>query len=182
MLPRRVLLAVVVSVVALVSATSGAGAADSTSTTLTPASGGQGTPFVAGTSFDLASVGYQQSEYLFGGTASAYTSATPLTSDGKWKVTPTTTAPFTTRLLVYRPSDPKVFNGTVIVEWNNVSAGLDAGPIWIAAHDELIREGYAWVGVTAQRVGIEGGAERDRAQPRPEAPRPRALRHARASG
>jgi hypothetical protein len=58
---------------------------------------------------------------------------------------------------VYRPVDAKDFNGTVIVEWNNVSAGLDSSPIWLAAHDELIREGYAWVGVTAQRVGVEGG-------------------------
>ncbi len=157
MLPRRTLLVVVVLLVALGVTTSGAGAAESSGTTLTPASGGQGTPFIAGTSFDLASVGYQQSEYLFGGTASAYTSATPLTSDGKWKVTPTTTAPFTTRLLVYRPADPKDFNGTVIVEWNNVSSGIDAAPIWLAAHDELIREGYAWVGVTAQKVGVEGG-------------------------
>ena len=46
----------------------------------------------------------------------------------------------------------------MIVEWNNVSAGLDTAPIWLAAHDELIREGYAWVGVTAQQVGVEGGA------------------------
>ena len=60
-------------------------------------------------------------------------------------------------MVVYRPTDPKKFNGTVIVEWNNVSAGLDSAPIWLAAHDELIREGYAWVGVTAQQVGVEGG-------------------------
>ena len=123
----------------------------------TPATGGKGGAFIAGTSFDLASVGYEQTEYLFGGTASAYTSATPLTSDGKWKVTPAATAPFTTRLLVYRPADPKDFNGTVIVEWNNVSGGLDTAPIWLAAHDELIREGYAWVGVTTQAVGVQGG-------------------------
>jgi len=127
--------------------------------TLEPASGGKGTPFIAGTSFDLASVGYEQSEYLFGGTASAYTSAAPLTSDGKWKVTSASTAPFTTRLLVYRPTDPKDFNGTVVVEWNNVSGGLDTAPIWLAAHDELIREGYAWVGVTTQHVGVEGSAK-----------------------
>src|SRR5207244_4370715 len=132
-------------------------AAETTSTTLAPATGGKGTPFIAGTSFDLATVGYEQSEYLFGGTASAYTSATPLTSDGKWKVAPASTAPFTTRLLVYRPVDAKDFNGTVIVEWNNVSGGLDTAPIWLAAHDELIREGYAWVGVTTQQVGVEGG-------------------------
>jgi hypothetical protein len=131
--------------------------APSSDTTLTPATGGKVVPQVSATTFDLATVGYEQSEYLFGGTATAYTSATPLTSDGKWKVTPASTAPFTTRLVVYRPSKAADFNGTVIVEWNNVSAGLDSAPIWIAAHDELIREGYAWVGVTAQQVGVEGG-------------------------
>jgi hypothetical protein len=148
--------AVAVVAIALATTVMSAGAADS-SVTITPATGGTGTPFIAGTGFDLATVGYEQSEYLFGGTATAYTSAAPLTSDGKWTVTPASTAPFTTRLLVYRPTEAKDFNGTVIVEWNNVSAGLDSAPIWLAAHDELIREGYAWVGVTAQRVGVEGG-------------------------
>jgi hypothetical protein len=132
------------------------GATDS-SATVEAASGGKGAPQIASTTFDLASVGYEQGEYLFGGTATAYTSATPLTTDGKWKVTPASTAPFKTRLVVYRPAAAKDFNGTVIVEWNNVSAGLDSAPIWLAAHDELIREGYAWVGVTAQQVGVEGG-------------------------
>ncbi len=157
MLQRRLIVAVMALAVVLGAASVGAGGAETTSSTLAPATGGKGTPFIAGTSFDLATVGYEQSEYLFGGTASAYTSATPLASDGKWKVTPASTAPFTTRLLVYRPVDAKDFNGTVIVEWNNVSAGLDTAPIWLAAHDELIREGYAWVGVTTQQVGVEGG-------------------------
>lgn len=150
--------AVVIGIVtvALTTPVAGAGTTDS-STTIEAATGGKGTPQVAGTSFDLASVGYEQSEYLIGGTASAYTSAKPLTSDGAWTVTPGSTAPFKTRLLVYRPTDAKDFNGTVIVEWNNVSAGLDTVPIWLAAHDELIRDGYAFVGVTAQQVGVEGG-------------------------
>jgi hypothetical protein len=143
---------------ALAPSAAGAGPRTASTNTITPATGGTGAPFIAATSFDLATVGYEQSEYLFGGTADAYTSATPLTSDGKWKVTPASTAPFTTRLVVYRPAAAKDFNGTVIVEWNNVSAGLDAAPIWLAAHDELIRDGYAWVGVTAQKVGVEGGA------------------------
>src|SRR3954465_10614378 len=39
--------------------------------------------------FDLGQVGYQQSEYLLQGTATAYTApAGSLTSDGKWTVTP----------------------------------------------------------------------------------------------
>ena len=118
----------------------------------------KGTPQIVSTSFDLATVGYEQNEYFVSGTASAYTSATPLTSNGKWTVTPASTAPYKTRVVVYRPTDPAKFNGTVLVEWDNVSGGLDAAPFWLAAHDELVREGYAWVGVAAQAVGVQGGS------------------------
>ncbi|MEN8161992.1 MAG: alpha/beta hydrolase domain-containing protein, partial [Myxococcota bacterium] len=48
-------------------------------------------------------------------------------------------------------------NGTVVVEWLNVAGGVDAGPDWSFTHRHLMREGAAWVGVSAQRVGIEGG-------------------------
>jgi hypothetical protein len=116
-----------------------------------------GSAFISSTSFDLSEVGYTQQEYFFSGTATAYTSASPLTPDGKWTVTPGSTAPYKTRLLVYRPANPKKFNGTVVVEWLNVSGGLDAAPDWTQAHTELIREGVAWVGVSAQFVGVEGG-------------------------
>ncbi len=53
-----------------------------------------------------------------------------------------------------RPSKRRDFNGTVVVEWLNVTGGADASPDWIHMHDELIREGYAWVGVSAQAVGL----------------------------
>jgi Alpha/beta hydrolase domain len=80
---------------------------------------------------------------------------------------------YKTRIVVNRPSDPANFNGTVIVEWLNVSAGFDSAPDWGMLHTELIRQGYAWVGVTAQQAGVKslldgsaaallggGGAER----------------------
>jgi hypothetical protein len=54
-----------------------------------------------------------------------------------------------------RPSNPRRFNGTVIVEWLNVSGGVDAGADWMLGHNELIREGFAWVGVSAQRGGVD---------------------------
>ena len=57
-------------------------------------------------------------------------------------------------MVVYRPSDPKKFNGTVVVEWLNVSGGLDADPDWTQTHNELIRDGFAWVGVSAQAQGV----------------------------
>jgi hypothetical protein len=122
-----------------------------------PVTGGNGAPFIAATSFDLAQVGYQQEEFFISGTATAYTSATTLTSDGSWSVTPGSTAAYKTRILVYRPVKPKKFKGTVVVEWLNVSGGVDAAPDWITAHTELIRSGFAWMGVSAQFVGVEGG-------------------------
>ncbi len=120
-----------------------------------PLTGGAGAPVVAGTTFDLGAVGYEQSEFLLAGEATAYQSATPLTPDGRWSVTPGGKAPYTTRVVVYRPTDADRFNGNVVVEWLNVSGGVDAGPDWTLTHTELIREGAVWVGVSAQAVGLD---------------------------
>jgi hypothetical protein len=117
-----------------------------------------GSAFVGGTtSFDLAQVGYEQAEYFIAGTASAYVNTAPLGTDGVWSVEPGETAAYKTRIVVYRPSNPKKFNGTVFVEWLNVSGGVDAGPDWTQGHVEMIRQGAAWVGISAQYVGVEGG-------------------------
>jgi hypothetical protein len=117
-----------------------------------------GKPTMLGsTRFDLSTVGYEQSEYFISGTASSYSSATPLSSDGKWAVQVADQAAFETRILVYRPVDSTKFNGTVVIEWFNVSSGTEAPSEWIMTHNELIREGYAWVGVSAQKAGIDGG-------------------------
>jgi len=123
-----------------------------------PVSGGTGKPFIAATTFDLALVGYSEAEYFISGMAAAYINVGLLGADGKWAAAPGPTADYKTRILVYRPTSRQKFNGTVLVEWLNVSGGLDAAPDWIMSHTELIREGYAWVGVSAQRVGVEGGA------------------------
>ena len=118
---------------------------------------GPGSVFLQSTSIDLASVGYTQEEFFLSGTAHAYTNSEPLGTDGKWSVTPADSADYKTRIVVYRPASGKKFNGTVVVEWLNVSGGVDAGPDWTFAHTELIREGYAWVGVSAQKLGVDGG-------------------------
>jgi hypothetical protein len=123
-----------------------------------PVTGGTGKPNLVSTSFELASVGYSSQEYFLSGTAAAYTSSKPLTADGRWSVKPAGTAPYTTRMLVYRPSDPKRFNGTVVVEWLNASSGFDTPPDWLGAHLSMLRDGTAWVGVDAQAVGVQGGA------------------------
>ena len=116
-----------------------------------------GTPFVAATTFDLAQVGYEEAEYFISGTARAYVNSAPLGTDGRWSVTTGETAAYKTRILVYRPTNPKKFSGTVVVEWLNVSGGVDAAPDWVQGHVELLRDGVAWVGVSAQIVGVEGG-------------------------
>lgn len=116
-----------------------------------------GMPFVAGTrELDLTDAGFQESEYFVSGTAVSYTNVGSFGEDGRWEVEPADTADYKTRILVYRPIDPDAFSGTVIVEWLNVSGGLDAAPDWSAVHTEIFRQGHAWVGVSAQLVGVEG--------------------------
>ena len=77
-------------------------------------------------------------------------------SDGRWTITPTTTASYKTRIIVRRPANPAHFNGTVIVEWMNVSAG-ESAPDWDFLNPMLMRDGYAYVGVSAQALGVDGG-------------------------
>jgi hypothetical protein len=119
---------------------------------------------VATTTFDLSQIGYQQAEFFISGTAGSYTSTDPLGTDGRWSVTPSATAAYTTRLIVYRPADPRRFNGTVYVEWLNVSTGGDFAADWLYAHDEVAKEGAAYVLVSAQQIGINAAVAADPAR------------------
>ncbi|HEY4377907.1 MAG TPA: alpha/beta hydrolase domain-containing protein, partial [Acidimicrobiales bacterium] len=101
--------------------------------------------------------GYVQSEYVAAGTASAYRARLPLTADGRWSFSPSTKAAYRTRIVVRRPKDPKQFDGTVVVEWLNVSGGVDADAEWSSIHEEVVRSGGIWVGVSAQKIGVMGG-------------------------
>ncbi|KQW48988.1 hypothetical protein ASC77_09755 [Nocardioides sp. Root1257] len=65
-------------------------------------------------------------------------------------------AAYATRVVVRRPASG--FSGTLVVEWLNVSSGSDAAPDWTYLAAELVRRGHAWVGVSAQFIGVEGGA------------------------
>ena len=107
--------------------------------------------------FDVASVGYVAEEFFISGAASSYSPAAELGPDGRWSVTASDSAEFTTRMVVLTPADRSQFNGTVLVEWLNVSGGIDAPAVWMMAHREMVRAGYAYVAVSAQRVGVEGG-------------------------
>jgi hypothetical protein len=127
--------------------------------TLTGPISSPGTAFITPPgSLDLAAADYVEEEFFVEGTATAYSAAGAFLSDGRWVAAPASSAPYTTRILVRRPTSPRTFNGVVIVEWLNVSGGVDAAPDWTFVHTLLIRKGYAWVGVSAQLVGVEGGS------------------------
>ncbi len=64
----------------------------------------------------------------------------------------TASVPYTTRILVRRPADPRRFNGVVIFELFNPTAGYDLEFIWLMTREKLLREGYAWVGLTGRPV------------------------------
>jgi alpha/beta hydrolase family protein len=99
-----------------------------------------GKPTLVLGAYDPATLGYQCQEFFVSGTARSYA--------------PETEAEYTTRIVVLTPAES---NGTAIVEWLNVSGGIDAPAVWFMAHREIVRAGYAYVGVSAQRVGVEGG-------------------------
>ncbi len=96
-------------------------------------------------------------EYQLEGTTVAYEPAgdgSPgsLGPDGRWSAVVLGEGDYRTRILVVRPEDPERFNGTVLLNWQNVSAGVENG----APRGGEVYRGYAWVGVSAQEVGICG--------------------------
>ncbi|MDP1820791.1 MAG: alpha/beta hydrolase domain-containing protein [Acidimicrobiales bacterium] len=104
----------------------------------------------------LAEHGYVEQEFFLAGTANAYEAAGLWGEDGRWGTTVRASSPYATRLLVRRPIDPSRFNGTVIVSWLNVDGGFENDVEWVQAGDELMREGAAYVGVSAQSLGVSG--------------------------
>jgi hypothetical protein len=107
--------------------------------------------------YDLATLGYEETEYAVEGVAVSYDLRGERGEDGRWETVSAAEAPFRTRFVVRRPIDADLFSGTVVVEWHNVSAGIDAAPDWGFFHRYLTAHGHAWVGVSAQKVGIDGG-------------------------
>ncbi|RFU25505.1 hypothetical protein B7463_g10837, partial [Scytalidium lignicola] len=114
--------------------------------------GSRGHPFGAWVG-DISDIGYVEEEYFISGDAVRYSVIGNLTIDGHWTLTVNDTASYKTRILVRRPINRKHFNGEVIVEWINVSGGYD---IMISDGPGVYEAGYAFVGVSAQFVGLIG--------------------------
>ena len=102
------------------------------------------------TFLDLAHSGYVEEEFFIEGTANRYNMPAEATGSvidiGH---------PYTTRIVVRRPTSARKFNGTAIVEWTNVTGSRDLEMDWFQSSEHFIRAGYAWIGVSAQHVGVD---------------------------
>ena len=124
---------------------------------MAPLSGGNGVFLAEPIAVNLKRFGYAQHEYTASGTARSYRPNGQLRFDGRWSFVPDGHASYRTRVLVRYPSDPARFSGRVVIEWLNVSGGVDADPEWASLSQEILRQGDAWVGVSAQQIGVMGG-------------------------
>lgn len=91
--------------------------------------------------YKLSDLGYVEEEFFISGTAKSH-------SD------PAQSAPYTTRVIVRRPADAARFNGTVVLDWVNVTAQFENAVDTLEAHELLERDGYAYVHVSAQSAGV----------------------------
>jgi hypothetical protein len=121
-----------------------------------PEAEGNGIQAIA-TDYDLASLDYERVEFFFEGDAVGYEAVGAFGADGEWSTEETAPASYRSRMVVVRPTDPEAFSGTVFVEWFNVTGGVDAGATWINGHNQMLRSGAVWIGVTSQAVGVNGG-------------------------
>jgi hypothetical protein len=130
-----------------------AGPTDPVSVELPPT--GQGEAFVPGTRLvaDLPAE-YIEEEFFISGTATLYnydhnpplgpTDITPIQED----------VPYKTRIIVRRPAKTNKFNGTVIVEWWNSTAGFDTAPVWDPSAEYIAENGLIYVGVTNSTTSL----------------------------
>jgi hypothetical protein len=65
-------------------------------------------------------------------------------------------ADYVTRILVRRPTDPAEFNGTIVLDWVNVTIPDDTDVSWPPMAHTIMERGFVYVAVSAQRLGVEG--------------------------
>src|SRR5262245_11549952 len=100
---------------------------------------------------------YVEEEFFFEGTANRYTIPTGVPPNSATGAILYSGHPYRTRMIVRRPARLRDFKGTVFVEWLNVTAGYDIEAQWTVGWPHMVDEGAVYVGISAQRVGIQGG-------------------------
>src|SRR5256714_10889816 len=102
--------------------------------------------------FPLGPYGYTEQEYLASGTAQGNVA-------GYAQSQPYGPLPFTTRIVVRRPLDAGRANGTVVLEWMNVSLQQDTDVDWLESYREILHDGFTYVAVSAQPTGVPLSAQ-----------------------
>jgi hypothetical protein len=99
---------------------------------------------------DMMALGYIEEEFFISGNANVY----DWPERGALEVR-TPDVPYTTRLLIRRPADAARFSGNVVVEMLNPSNLFDLNIAWAMSHTQMLRNGDAWVGITAKPIAVE---------------------------
>src|SRR4051794_597692 len=124
-----------------------------------PVTGGLRNRMWLASPFDPASVGYSEKEFFFSGDATSLGKPGPSCCSSPGPVDPAgTKSSYKTQMAVYAPRDPRRFNGTVVVEWLNVTTQVNLGTTWPLEYEYLTKAGYAVVYVAAQKRGVDESA------------------------
>ena len=93
--------------------------------------------------------GYVEEEFFVSGMANVY----QWDANGN-AVVRTPNAPYTTRIIVRRPGNLHKFSGTVWVEPLNPTLAIDLDRMWQLHYEQILRDGDAYVGITAKPIAI----------------------------
>ncbi len=104
------------------------------------------TPFAAAAEkCGFSSIGYAEDEYFQTGTANVYEENAEHKLSVKFA-----DAPYTTRVLIRRPTDAAKFSGNVVIEILNSSANIDIDRMWVDSWPFFTRNGDIYVGISSK--------------------------------
>lgn len=137
-----------------------AGAAEAVDTATLVEVDRPGTTMISAAPFDVGEYGYVEREFFASGEANQYLNADGTTfglSPADRLATATQGDPagdYTTRVVVRQPS-AEIFNGTLVVEWTNVTTGQDGEFTFAESYDTLLSAGYAVAVISVQQTGVD---------------------------
>ncbi|MCD8231154.1 MAG: hypothetical protein LUD14_04920 [Clostridiales bacterium] len=124
----------------------------------------------------LSARGYCEKEYYMYGTANVYRS---VNETGEVEIV-TSDAPYVNRFIVRGPEKPENCSGNVVVEIINPTAFMEIDRMWILGHEQFIRNGDIYIGITSkpntipklQEFNPQRYGKLDWSNPMPEKPFP----------
>jgi hypothetical protein len=154
-MPPRTLLRAALALLAVCGPPAAPAAADPRAPVLVaPAPEDQGPAFQTGirTLADLPRR-YVEQEFFVSGHVDVFRYGTP-PQLGQLLLRDDVATAYTTRILIRRPSDPRNFHGTLVLEWLNSTAGFDSAPAWDMSARFFALDGIAWVGVSVSPTAV----------------------------